>query len=174
MKLFGPNNQICRAMSILTFFFFKQTPLCLDWDGNDTALIHQGSVLIITALLLLMEYMETVLSDISFVFFSQTVWFMSLVGWLSWGCFPTAPLINSALFSDRQLCPQMDKTAMCFMVNFTRGRIYWSIFCFILGVLPYPSIVAPPPSAATLITMKSFYITHSLLQMTSVCVCGFV
>lgn len=74
--------------------------------------------------LLLGETAVTILSDISFVFFPQTVWFMSPVGWLSWGSFSTAPLINSALFSDRQLCPQMHKTAMCFMANFTGGRIY--------------------------------------------------
>lgn len=57
------------------------------------------------------------------------------------------------------------------MANFTTGRIYWSIFRLALGVLPNPSRVTPPPSAATLITTKSFYFTQSLLQMTSVCMC---
>lgn len=37
---------------------------------------------------------------------------MSLVGCLSSGSFLNSPLINPALFLDRQLCPQMDNTGL--------------------------------------------------------------
>lgn len=134
-----------------------------------TVLTHPGSVLIIKAWFLLREYAVTILSDISLVFFSQTVWFMSMLGWLSWSSFSTAPLINSALFSDRQLCPQMHKTAMCFMANFTRGRIYWSTASFLVSSLVRPSspLLPQPP----LWLLLSPFISHRVFSKWLVCVC---
>lgn len=151
----------------LTVRFISLPHFLFDRDRNDTALTYLGSVLIITACRLLGEYFLQ--SDMSFVFFPQTVWFTNPVGWLLWRFFFTAQLINSALFSDRQLCPQMHKTAIVLWLT-SPGEEFISLssVSFLVSSLvrpPSPLLLQPP-----LWLLLSPFISHSLLQITYVCV----